>query len=252
VGRRRRPYDPSKRDAHNGHSGRANGHDHSHDRRGFYRLPTNADFVAVQIPDPYGVSSDAEAQRAPGLRSDGTEAQGELEWRAPEAPRLVVVRNLRGDQIGRMEARHQISHAQFEAGRHYQSLHEIAFARALHSPDLAAPVIDKNRYGVEPFSDQQRFAIHRLRVIDGSIILRYGVDALELVRAVLLEGRSVVDASRGLGGGKANYWRTAFRLALDEIAALAGLATKPRRPPVPERCAVQTAAIVTVAMKSSP
>jgi hypothetical protein len=49
-----------------------------------------------------------------------------------------------------MQARRQISYAQFEAGRHYRSLHEIAFARALHSLDLAAPVIDKGRYGVEP------------------------------------------------------------------------------------------------------
>ena len=30
----------------------------------------------------------------------------------------------------------------------------------------------------------------------------------------------------------------AFRLALDKIAALVGLATKPRRPPVPERYAL--------------
>jgi hypothetical protein len=31
----------------------------------------------------------------------------------------------------------------------------------------------------------------------------------------------------------------AFRLALDEIAALVGLATKPRRLPVPERYGLQ-------------
>jgi hypothetical protein len=69
-----------------------------------------------------------------------------------------VVRSLRGDQIARMVARHQISQSQFEAGRHYQSLHEIAFARALHSLNLAAPVIDKSHCGVEPFSEQQRAA----------------------------------------------------------------------------------------------
>jgi hypothetical protein len=152
-----------------------------------------------------------------------------------------------------MEARRQINEAQFAAGRHYQALHEAAFARPLHSLDLAAPVIDKNRYGIEPFSDQQRAAIHRLRVIDGTLAVRLGVDALVLVHGVLLGGRSVVDASRALPNTKANYWRTAFRLALDEIAALAGLATnRPKRPPVPERYALQAAAIVATVRKSAP
>jgi hypothetical protein len=151
-----------------------------------------------------------------------------------------------------MEARRQISQALFEAGRHYQSLHEIAFAKALHSLDLSAPVIDKSRYGVEPFSDRQRDAIHRLRVIDGTLVLRLGVDVLVLVHAVLLGGRSVVDASRALPRAKASYWRTAFRLALDEIAALVGLATKARRPPVPERYALQAAVLVTTVRKSAP
>ena len=61
----------------------------------------------------------------------------------------------------------------------------------------------------------------------------------------------MVGASRGLGGGKASYWRTAFRLALDEIAAHVGLATKARRPPVPERHALQAAGMVTTVRKSA-
>jgi hypothetical protein len=179
------------------------------------------------------------------LHRDGSQAAGELEWRAPEAPRLVVVRSLPGDQIARMEARRQISQAQFAAGRHYQALHEAAFARVLHSLDLVAPVIDENRYGIEPFSDQQHAAIRRLRMIDGTLALRLGVDVLELMQAVLLGGRSVVDASRALPTAKASYWRTAFRLALDEIAAFAGLTTtQPKRPPVPERYALQAAVMV--------
>jgi hypothetical protein len=173
MGRRRRPYDPSRRNGHNGHT---NGH--AHDRRAFYRLPPDANLASVEILDPYGVPADAEARREPGLRRDGTQAAGELEWRAPEAPRLAVVRSMRGDQIARMEARHQISEAQFAAGRHYRSLHEIAFERALHSLELAAPMIDKGCYGVEPFSDRQRAAIHRLRVIDGTLALRHGIDTL--------------------------------------------------------------------------
>jgi hypothetical protein len=45
----------------------------------------------------------------------------------------------------------------------------------------------------------------------------------------------------------------AFRLALDEIAALVGLATnKPKRPPVPERYALQAAVIVTAVRRGAP
>jgi hypothetical protein len=44
----------------------------------------------------------------------------------------------------------------------------------------------------------------------------------------------------------------AFRLALDEIAELAGLATKPRRPPVSERCALQAAVMVAKVRKGAP
>ena len=194
---RRKPHRP------NGHS--------LHDRRGLYRLRAHAQITAVEIADPYGTPSDATARREPGLRRDGTSAQGE-EWRAPEPPRLVIVRSLRGDQIARMEARHQISETQFAAGRHYQALHEIAFASALRSADPARPVIDEGRRVVDPFDDRQRDAIRRLRVIDGTLALRLGVDALALLHAVLLDGRSVVSASRALTGGTASYWRVTFRL----------------------------------------
>lgn len=67
--------------------------------------------------------------------------------------------------------------------------------------------------------------------------------------SVQLGGRSVTDASHQ-GGRKANYWRTVFRLALDKIAALVELASKPaRRPPVPERYALQAAAMVATVRK---
>jgi len=123
----------------------------------------------------------------------------------------------------------------------------------VHSFDLTRPVIDRGRRLVEPFDDRQQDAIRRLRVIDGTLAVRLGVDVLMLVHAVLLSGRLVVDASRALPKTKANYWRTAFRLALDEIAALVGLATgKPKRPPVPERYALQAAVMVTTVPKSAP
>jgi hypothetical protein len=151
-----------------------------------------------------------------------------------------------------MNARHQIDDAQFAAGRHYQALHETAFASALHSADPARPVIDGGRNVVEPFNDKQRDAIRQLRVIDGTLLLRLGIDALALLHAVLLGGRSVASASRQLAAGDVSYWRMAFRLALDKIAALVGLATKPTRPALPERYALQAAVLATTVRKSAP
>jgi hypothetical protein len=98
----------------------------------------------------------------------------------------------------------------------------------------------------EPFNDRQRVAIRRLRIINGTVALRLGCDVLMLVHAVLLGGRSVASATRDQpGAADINYWRAAFRLALDEIAALAGLATKqPVRPALPEKCALQAAVML--------
>jgi len=47
--------------------------------------------------------------------------------------------------------------------------------------------------------------------------------------------RSSASASHQLAADDVCHWRMAFRLALDEIAALVGLATKPKRPPMPAR-----------------
>jgi hypothetical protein len=231
---------PRPRRHRNGHS--------PHDRRSLYRLPSHAKIAAVEIDDPY---AHGEAKLDPAEHANGSTAHGAPEWRVVQ-PRLVVIRSLRGDQIARMNARHQIDDAQFAAGRHYQALHETAFASALHSADPARPVIDGGRNVVEPFNDKQRDAIRQLRVIDGTLLLRLGIDALALLHAVLLGGRSVASASRQLAAGDVSYWRLAFRLALDKIAALVGLATKPTRPALPERYALQAAVLATTVRKSAP
>jgi hypothetical protein len=74
-----------------------------------------------------------------------------------------------------------------------------------------------------------------------------------VLQAVLLEGTPGCRRVRQLGGGKASYWRTAFRLVLDEITELAGLAIdKPERPPVPERYALQAAVMVATVGRGRP
>jgi hypothetical protein len=162
------------------------------------------------------------------------------------------VRSLRGDQIARMEARHQITEAQFAAGRHYQSLHEIAFASALRSADPARPVID-GHHTIDPFNDRQRDAIRRLRVTDGTLGVRLGIDALiSCMRCCWAAARWSTPRARCRAPRRATGARR-FRFLLDEIAALVGLATnRPKRPPVPEHYALQAAVMVAVVRKSSP
>jgi hypothetical protein len=83
-------------------------------------------------------------------------------------------------------------------------------------------------------------------VIDGTLGVRLGSThsrSSMLCCSAALGRRRVAWARRG---------SAAFRLALDEIAALLGLATKPRRPPGPERYALQAAVMVTTVRKGAP
>src|SRR5262249_26122748 len=99
--------------------------------------------------------------------------------------------------------------------------------------DLTQPVIDKTHQIADRSTTSSRTPSAGC-VIDGALVLRLGIDVLKLMQAVLLGGRSVAGASRQ-GGWKAGHWRTAFRPALAEIAAMAGIATdKRKRPPVSE------------------
>jgi len=110
----------------------------------------------------------------------------------------------------------------------------------------AASIVRPTCRHMRGFNDTQRDAIKRLRVIDGTVALRLGIDALVFVHAVLLGGKSVASASRRQPGGLSpKIWSAILRLSLDEIAALAGLATKPTRPALPERYALQAAVLAT-------
>jgi hypothetical protein len=61
------------------------------------------------------------------------------------------------------------------------------------------------------------------------------------------------------GGGAARrcvdrepkFWSCCFRRALNEIAAIAGFSTRPTRAALPERCALQVAAVVASARPAS-
>ena len=207
-------------------------HAPSHDRRGYYApsdLPKDAPIAAVDIDDPWPIRENA-AERLTGVG----------EWLAPQPPKIRIVRSLRGDQIGRMHARHQIDDAQFHAGRAYQQLIEKAgITGHVRSVDLEAPVIDGTRQPTLPVTDATQGALTRLRRVDGELALQHGVETVVLVRAVLIETRSIEAVARACGAGTVREIRHVawlFRRALDELAVLLGYANAPRRPrPVVDR-----------------
>ena len=96
-----------------------------HDLRGQYSandVPRNARALPVVCPDPYG---SGELTRQSARHRDGTRPApgGAREWVATR-PEILVLQAARGDQVGKMHARGQLSQARFLAARAYQQAHE--------------------------------------------------------------------------------------------------------------------------------
>src|SRR5262249_29385581 len=123
-----------------------------HDRRS-RDLPRNADVVAVEIDDPMALE--------PG-------------------DKIVALRSIRGDPLGRLRSHHQIDDAQYRGGRAFQDDWE----RAERGPQAVAPpreYVD----GVqrrEPITEGQRNAVLRLNRAEREL----GADGSALVPHLLL------------------------------------------------------------------
>jgi hypothetical protein len=102
------------------------------------------------------------------------------------------------------------------------------------SLDPGRLVIDEGRRTADGISDRQRHALTRLRYVDGNLALRHGVDALALVKAVLVDKIAIERVASMYGakeGRQQRYWGWAFRRALDALAALLGYAGRARAAP---------------------
>ena len=103
-----------------------------HDRRS-HDLPRNAEVVSVEIDDPMALE--------PG-------------------DKIVALRSVRGDPLGRLHSHHQIDDAQYRGGRAFQNDWERA-ERGPQAVDPTREYVD----GVqrrEPITDGQRNAVLRL------------------------------------------------------------------------------------------
>src|SRR6202140_321007 len=123
-----------------------------HDRRS-NDLPRNAEVAAIEVDDPLGLE--------PGEK-------------------IVTLRSLRNDPLGRLHSHHQIDEAQYQGGRAFQDDWEKA-ERGPKAVDPTREYVDGGRVR-EPITERQRKAVLRLNRAEPEL----GPDATGPVHGVWL------------------------------------------------------------------
>jgi hypothetical protein len=165
-----------------------------HDRRS-RDLPLNAEVASVEIDDPLALD--------PGEK-------------------VVVLRSIRNDPLGRLHAHGQIDDAQYQGGRAFQSDWERA-ERGPRAVDPGRDHVDGARMR-EPITEGQRQAAQRLNRIEREL----GTDGAVLVHEVLIMGMTMeqIGDRRGLQTQRwKDYFSRRFRECLDRLALIYGFVT---------------------------
>lgn len=158
-------------------------------------LPLNAEVASVEVDDPLALE--------PGEK-------------------IVVLRSIRNDPLGRLHSHHQIDDAQYKAGRALQNDWERA-ERGPQAVDPTREYVDGVR-GREPVTESQRQAVLRLNRIEREL----GTDGASLVHDVLILGLSMeqIGQRRSVRSQRWNdYFSRRFRECLDRLALIYGFAT---------------------------
>jgi hypothetical protein len=168
-----------------------------HDRRS-QDLPLNAEVAAVEVDDPLALE--------PGEK-------------------IVTLRSIRNDPLGRLHSRGQIDEAQFQGGRAFQDDWEKA-ERGPQAVDPTREYVDGGRMR-EPITERQRKAVLRLNRAEREL----GADGAALVHEVLILGMTMeqIGQRRGLRGQRwIDYFARRFRECLDRLALIYGFASARR------------------------
>ena len=168
-----------------------------HDRRS-QDLPRNAEVAAVEVDDPLALE--------PGEK-------------------IVTLRSIRNDPLGRLHSHRQLDEAQYQGGRAFQDDWEKA-ERGPQAVDPTREYVDAAR-SREPITERQRKAVLRLNRVTREL----GADGSVLVHEVLVLGLSMeqVGQRRGLRGQRwIDYFARRFRECLDRLALIYGFATERR------------------------
>lgn len=168
-----------------------------HDRRSG-DLPLNAEVAPVEVDDPLALD--------PGEK-------------------IVALRSIRNDPLGRLHSHKQIDEAQYRAGRAFQNDWERA-ERGPQAVDPTREYVD----GVqtrETVTEGQRKAVLRLNRMEREL----GADGSAIVHDVLVKGMTMeqVGQRRGLRSARWNdYFSRRLRECLDRLALAYGFATEKR------------------------
>ena len=166
----------------------------AHDRRA-QDLPLNAEVAAVEIDDPLALE--------PG-------------------DKIVALRSIRNDPLGRLHSHRHIDDAQYRGGRAFQDDWEKA-ERGPRAVDPTREYVDGGS-AREPITERQRRAVLRLNRIERDL----GADGIVLVHEVLVLGLTMeqVGGRRGLRGQRwKDYFARRFQECLDRLALIYGFAT---------------------------
>src|SRR5579863_4897509 len=165
-----------------------------HDRQA-RDLPRNAEVATVEVDDPLALE--------PGEK-------------------IVALRSIRNDPLGRLHSHHQIDEAQYRGGRAFQDDWEKA-ERGPRAVDPTREYVDGGQ-AREPITERQRRAVLRLNRIEREL----GTDGIMLVREVLVQGLTMeqIGLRRGLRGQRwKDYFARRFQECLDRLALIYGFAT---------------------------
>lgn len=136
--------------------------------------------------------------------------------------KIVALRSIRNDLLGRLHSHRQVDEAQYQAGRAFQNDWERA-ERGPRAVDPSRDYVDGGQMR-EPITEGQRKAVLRLNRAEREL----GADGSALVHDVLLQGMTMeqVGERRGLRGQRWNdYFARRFRECLDRLALTYGFST---------------------------
>ncbi|QPF93730.1 hypothetical protein [Bradyrhizobium commune] len=166
-----------------------------HDRRS-RELPFNAAVAEVEVDNPLALDPDE---------------------------KILAMRSVRNDPLGRLHSHHQIDEAQYRGGRAYQNDWERA-ERGPQAVDTTREYVD-GAGTREPVTEGQRQAVLRLNRVEREL----GTDGAALVYDVLVLGLTMdqIGQRRAVRTQRWNdYFARRFRECLDRLALIYGFATE--------------------------
>ena len=167
----------------------------AHDRRS-QDLPLNAEVATIEVDNPLALE--------PGEK-------------------IVALRSIRNDPLGRLHSHRQIDESQYQGGRAFQNDWERA-ERGPRAVDPTREFVDGGQMR-EPITEGQRKAVLRLNRAEREL----GADGSALVHDVLVHGLTMeqVGQKRGLRTQRwKDYFSRRFCECLDRLALIYGFATE--------------------------